>query len=106
MKHSDNFIKYGLQNTAFDFAYSKEKDFRSRGWRHVDLFVWGGLSGAFEQVALKRDYASFGTSLPYQGIVWSVNGLIKTNYQGVKDTGSQLNKSVLSYFKWNMDRIR
>ncbi|UYN87801.1 MAG: hypothetical protein KIT51_05980 [Cyclobacteriaceae bacterium] len=99
MKHGDNFIKYGLQNTAFDFAYSKEKDFRSRGWRHVDLFVWGGLSSTFQGISFEKEIG-IGQSLLYVGMDWIVNGVIKKNYYGVKIDGSQANKLGLSYLKW------
>jgi RHS repeat-associated protein len=99
IKHGDNFIKYGLQNMAFDFAYSKEKDFRSRGWRHVDLFVWGGLSNTFHGISWEKEIG-FGQSLLYVGIDWAVNGAIKKGYHGVKVDGSQANKMVLGYLKW------
>jgi hypothetical protein len=98
-KYGDNFIKYGLQNNAYDFAYSKEGDFRSRGWGHLELFAWGGISGAYQQIAFDKLYI-LGASLGYQVFDWGINGAIKKQFQGVKIDGSQTNKIALNYVKW------
>lgn len=104
MKHGDNFIKYGLQNNAYDFAYSKQKDFMSRGWGHLELFAWGGLSGVYQQTSWDASRI-FGTSLLYQGLDWGINGAIKKRYKGIKIDGSQGNKLGLSYYKWLLEMI-
>jgi hypothetical protein len=98
-KHGDNFFKYGFQNNAYDFAYTKEDDFKKRQGGHADLFLWGGVSGAYQGVAWKAEHM-FGTSLLYQGIDWSINGIIKKRYKGIKIDGSQANKGAVSYYKW------
>jgi hypothetical protein len=104
MKHGDNFIKYGLQNNAFDFAYSKKEDFLSRGSGHLELFAWGGISGVFQQSSFflsentDLNRFPFGARLEYQAIDWAMNGWIKKRYRGIK---VDYNKALLSYLKWN-----
>ena len=104
-KHGDNFIKYGLQNNAYDFAYTKEEDFRKRQGGHLDLFLWGGISGVYNQgsfsIAEKTgfDRFPFGARLEYQAFDWAINGWIKKRYDGFKVDG---NKAFVSYLKWNL----
>ncbi|MCC5929451.1 MAG: hypothetical protein JJU28_09420 [Cyclobacteriaceae bacterium] len=105
MNHGDNFIKYGLQNNAYDFAYTKEEDFRKRKGGHLDLFLWGGASGAFQQSSFffadEADFSRFpfGARMEYQAIDWAINGWIKKRYDGFKIDG---NKALVNYFKWNL----
>ncbi len=103
-KHGDNFLKYGLQNNAYDFAYTKEEDFRKRQGGHLDLFLWGGVSGAFQRHAWAEEIG-FGMSPLYLGIDWSINGAIKKRYEGIKIDGSQGNKLGLNYYKWMLEMI-
>ena len=99
--HGDNFIKYGLQNTAYDFAYSKQEDFAKRGWNHLTGFAWGGLTGAYQSANFEKK--AFANSLFYQGVIWVGNGAIKKNFEEIKYNGSQLNKGFISYAKWMND---
>ncbi|MCH6198846.1 hypothetical protein MMU07_04610 [Aquiflexum sp. LQ15W] len=99
MKHGDNFVNYGIQNNAYDFAYSKEEDFMSRGWGHLELFAWGGLSSSFQNVSWERE-RWIGQTLFYTGIDWGINGAIKKRFTGIKVDGSQTNKLILGYLKW------
>ncbi|MCH6198848.1 hypothetical protein MMU07_04620 [Aquiflexum sp. LQ15W] len=86
-----------LQNNAYDFAYSKKEDFLSRGSGHLELFAWGGFSGAYQQIAFNK-IDLFGASPLYQGIDWGINGMIKKRYRGIK---FDYNKAVVNYLKWN-----
>lgn len=100
-KQGDNFIKYGLQNTAYDFAYSKKSDFGKRGWNHLTMFAWGGLSySAREYSGGDTGNFQFGRTLNYEAINWGVNGLIKKNFKSIKTDGSQANKAAINSFKW------
>lgn len=104
-KHGDNFLKYGLQNNDYDFAYTKEEDFRKREGGHLDLFLWGGISGVYNQnsftLSKKTDFVRFpfGARMEYQAIDWAINGWIKKRYDGFKADG---NKAFVSYLKWNL----
>ena len=100
--HGDNFFKYGLQNNAYDFAYTKEEDFRKREGGHVDLFLWGGVSGAFQQLSWSREDFSFGKSPLFMVTDWGINGTIKKRYKSIKVDGSQSNKFLLNHFKWGL----
>ncbi len=103
MKHGDNFVKYGLQNNAYDFAYTKEEDFRSRQGGHLDLFLWGGVSGAFQQYSwTQKSSFHFGKSPLFMIADWGINGAIKKRYDSIKYDGSQLNKLVLNHGKWGL----
>jgi hypothetical protein len=100
-KHGDTFFKYGFQNNAYDFAYTKEEDFKKRQGAHIDLFLWGGVSGAYQEIAwAKKQW--FGTSILYQGLDWSINGAIKKRYKNIKVDGSQTNKWILNHYKWTL----
>ncbi|MCH6198850.1 hypothetical protein MMU07_04630 [Aquiflexum sp. LQ15W] len=88
-----------LQNNAYDFAYSKKEDFLSRGSGHLELFAWGGISGAYQQIAFDELHI-LGASLGYQIFDWGINGAIKKQFKGIKIDGSQTNKISLSYVKW------
>lgn len=96
--------KYGFQNSTYDFAYSKQNDFMSRGWGYLGLFLWGGISGAYQRNAWKQEHI-FCTSLLYQGADWSINDAIKKRYKGIKINGSQGNKLGLNYYKWMLEMI-
>jgi hypothetical protein len=104
MRDREDTGTHGLQNNAYDFAYSKEEDFRSRGWGHLELFAWGGASGVFQQssffLANNTDFNRFpfGARMEYQALDWSINGLIKKRYRGIK---VDYNKAAVSYLKWN-----
>lgn len=93
-KHGNTFVQYGLQNTAYDFAYSKQKDFAKRGWNHLSIFGWGGLSGNI------RGFNGFSDTLNFEVIDWGINGAIKKNFKGIKTGGSQTNKAFINSFKW------
>ena len=102
-KYGKTFLKYGLQNNAYDFAYSKQKDFMNRGWGHLELFAWGGVSGVYQQRSsssvAKCVRSPFGAQLGYQAVDWTINGWIKNRYDGIK---VDYNKATLSYLKWSL----
>jgi hypothetical protein len=104
--HGDNFFKYGFQNNAYDFAYTKEEDFRKREGGHLDLFLWGGVSGAFQAYSWTQDsYYHFGKSPLFMIADWGINSTIKKRYEGFKTDGSQSNKLVLNHFKWGLELV-
>jgi hypothetical protein len=96
MRNREDTGTHGLQNNAYDFAYSKKEDFLSRGWGHASLFLWGGTTGAFQKLSWDKEFG-FGMSLFYDGIIWGGNGFIKGNYYGFKFDG---NKALVQYFKY------
>jgi RHS repeat-associated protein len=107
-KNMDSFIKYGVQASAYDFAYTKQKDYVKRtAGQHVGLFLTGGVMGATADKFFLDDFGEmngFWRSSIGAGAYtaeWFISSRIKKlPKNGFKWGGSSRNKSWVLGGKW------
>ncbi len=87
-KGAETFGKYGIQGTAYDFAYTDEKYFTKRtGWEHAGLFAVGGAAGVsdgmfFSGDAIQNKFARVGVGLGIYATEWTVSSRLKQGAYG------------------------
>lgn len=97
-----------LQASAYDFAYSKQKDYAKRTWgQHLGIFAVGGTFGAFTENYFTNNTAwdnLTGPDLARSGLgffgfagEYTLSGFIKKRFDGFKDDP---NKRAIFTLKW------
>jgi RHS repeat-associated protein len=87
-KNIEKFLKYGIQSTAYDFAYTEQKYFTSRtGWEHLGMFATGGVAGVadgmyFSGDGIKNKFARVGVGAFIYATEWTVTSRLKQGAYG------------------------
>jgi hypothetical protein len=98
-KGANKFFQYGLQATASDFAYDKDRKFLDKNLgQHFGTFTFGGLGGLMQMHAFNNDWVrqskdlgrlglSFGLSVLGYGSEYIGTSFVKGNYHGLYTKG-------------------
>jgi len=109
-KLTNKFLTYGIQSTAYDFAFSYQDDFTNRTFlEHATIFASGGLAGAsigqINEFGAFKDLSSplsISRSIASSSVFvtdWITAGRAKGGFNYQYTGGSQQKKTGLSLFK-------
>jgi hypothetical protein len=112
-KNTDAFLKYGLQASAYDFAYTAQEDYANRTeGQHIGLFLTGGAMGAvadkffLSEVEGMNGFWRSTIGAGSYSAEWFISARIKNlPKSGFKWSGSQRYKSWILGGKWVVDTI-
>jgi hypothetical protein len=116
---TNKFLHYGMQSTAYDFAYSKQKDFLYRPVHdRVAMFLFSGISGSLsseafsgklsngiapgqglESSSIRKNFKSAALGTLFNGFGAYMGGRSKGGMEKYYNKRSQRNKSALILMK-------
>jgi hypothetical protein len=122
---TNKFLHYGMQSTAYDFAYSKQKDFLYRPvYDRVSMFLFSGISGSLSSEGfsgklmkgslndnaqrsfdMKNKLREVGVGALFNGFGAYMGGRSKGGMEKYYNKRSQRNKSALILMKSFTDAL-